>query len=201
MAGCLVRWYRRRMDPQDNSDQEQRPRTVDEVVAWNLARLRRAAGLTQQLLGDMIGWNHLQVSAAERSTDGSRTRRFDATTLAAIAKALDVPLVALFIPPDDGRPIVIGDTEGTAADLMRLVMPDTPDEAPAADAYRAWWNEAVALAFADDPDWARLVARWAGSSDGGRAERAARLRADRDILIRMAVEFDELADGFDPPKE
>lgn len=75
--------------------------TPNQVVAWNMARYRKAAGLSQAELGKRLGgWSAVSVSAAERSWDGKRIRKFDADELIAVASALGVPVFALFLPPD-----------------------------------------------------------------------------------------------------
>ncbi|WP_152990150.1 helix-turn-helix domain-containing protein [Sphaerimonospora mesophila] len=84
--------------------------TPNMVVAYNMARWRRAAGLTQEELADRLNrglgeqvWSNASVSAAERSWDGRRVRQFDADTIASLATALGLPVSALFLPPaDDG---------------------------------------------------------------------------------------------------
>jgi transcriptional regulator with XRE-family HTH domain len=86
------------------------PSTVNQIVAYNVAYWRKAAGLTQEELGAELTkltghpWSKASVSAAERSWDGSRrARKFDADELLAICCALEIPLVALFLfPADDG---------------------------------------------------------------------------------------------------
>lgn len=75
--------------------------TMNQLVAYNLAYWRKVAGLTQEEFGERIGWSKAAVSAAERSWDGKRTREFDADLLIAIATELDLPLAALFLPPED----------------------------------------------------------------------------------------------------
>lgn len=105
-------------------------KTVNQVVARNITRWRKAAGLTQEELGKrMGGWSNAAVSAAERSWDGGRRREFDADTIDALAVALGVPVLAMFLPPDDY------DGPGMA-ELFGRVMPESMDETPAMDAYR-----------------------------------------------------------------
>lgn len=188
------------MDPHGNSAQE-RPRTVDEVVALNVAALRRAAGLTQQQLGELIGWTKIQVSEAERSADGKKIRRFDATTLAALAEALGIPLIALFLPPTDGTRVAIRGRADDGTRLMRLLMPDNEEGTAVADAYRERFKDSAIRLFADDPDWARVVARWAGGSPKTRAERAWRIRESRDALAKALAVLDELSDAIEIDSE
>ena len=75
--------------------------TMNQLVAYNLAYWRKTAGLTQEELGELIGWSKAAISAAERAWDGKRIRQFDADLLIAIVTTLDIPLAALFLPPDD----------------------------------------------------------------------------------------------------
>lgn len=179
--------------------------TVNQIVAANLRRWRRAAGMTQDEVGRRVGWSAAVVSAAERSADESRDRRrFDAHELAALALALGVPLAALFLPPPgDGT---LARYEFTAPDGFRcdmaglmemLVMPDSGEDSPVMDAYRDAFSTAARAYL--DPDWAAAAGRWlrSGSSPQELADQAARLRARRDDLLRAAAEFGELADAID----
>ena len=75
--------------------------TVNMVVGYNMGYFRRVAGLTQEQLGEPLGWTKVAVSAAERSWDGKRVRQFDADLIADLAGILQVPIAALFLPPDD----------------------------------------------------------------------------------------------------
>ena len=125
--------------------------TVNQVVAFNLARWRKAAGLTQAELGEMLGgWSNATVSAAEKSWDGKRIRQFDADDLIAIAMALDIPLAALFLPPDDDgaavRYLFHAHERGSAcsdmATLFSLLFPDSTGDSPA----EAEWQAALTAA-------------------------------------------------------
>jgi transcriptional regulator with XRE-family HTH domain len=173
--------------------------TVNQAVAWNIAWLRKAAGLTQAQLGDLIGWTGAQVSDAERSFDRKRVREFHAQDLAVLATALGVPLAALLMPPDsDGAAeYAFRDGAGTLhgmRDLLSLTVPDNDEETPAMEAYRKRWTAAAMRWLADDPYWKRLAARWVGNIPGRRAEIAARLHAHGDALARAAAEYRELGD-------
>jgi transcriptional regulator with XRE-family HTH domain len=174
--------------------------TVNQAVAWNVAWLRRNAGLTQEQLGELIGWTSAQVSEAERSWAGRRVREFDAQALAAIAAGFGVPLSALFLPPEDEGVYSFRDGTGKERgmrDMMRLAIPDNDEETPAMNAYRKRWNEAARRYFADDPGWMRLAARWVGNIADRRREISGRLRAHRDALLGAAAEYDELADEIE----
>jgi transcriptional regulator with XRE-family HTH domain len=174
--------------------------TVNQAVAWNLAWLRKAAGLTQEELGERIGWTYSQVSEAERSWNGKRTREFDAQELAAIALGLGVPLSALFLPPEAAGNFSFRDGAGKEhgmRDLLQAAVPDNDDETPVMGAYRQRWNAAAERHFGGDPYWMRLVARWIGDTARRRGEIAGRLRGRRDDLLGAAAEYGELADEIE----
>lgn len=147
------------------------------LVAYNLTRWRRACGMTQERLGaELGGWTKGAVSAAERSWDGTRVRKFDADEIADMAAAFHVPIPALFLPPeDDGadvRYVVRSDDGGTlpVSEYFRLLMPDLnwePDT-PAGAGYQ----QAVITA----------TARYVGGEAVGRlAASVAELAADEEI--------------------
>jgi transcriptional regulator with XRE-family HTH domain len=178
--------------------------TANQVVAWNLARFRGAAGLRQRELGEILGWTNQAVSEAERSFDGKRIRQFDAQELTEIALALGVPLIALFLPPDDdgdsARYFVAGagGKEHDMADLMaRAVMPDSDDDAPAMQVYRNRLRAAVTRYL--DPEWADDLAGWLREveDDDLLADRAERLRAQGQQLMDAAIEFGTLASAIE----
>jgi transcriptional regulator with XRE-family HTH domain len=95
--------------------------TPNQLVAYNLARIRKQQGLTQEqtveLLTPFLGvrWSVASLSAAERSIDGKRVKEFNADELIALSRAFDVPLAFWFTPPPaNGEP--------------RLATPDASDE-------------------------------------------------------------------------
>lgn len=80
--------------------------TPNQVVAYNLRRLRLELDLTQEGAVERVGpflpakpWSRVVWSAAERSVAGKRIRQFDADEIVAIATAFDVPVSAFFMPP------------------------------------------------------------------------------------------------------
>ena len=193
------------MDDENSTESGAFPRllTVNQVVAWNIAWLRNAAGLTQREFGERLGWSNQAVSEAERSFAGQRTRLFNAQELTELALALGVPLSALFLPPDDWA-YQFADGAGDARDmdtLMRLALPDSDDETPVMAAYRDRFTAAVNRYFTSDPDWARLVARWISDSPQRRNERADRLRRQRAALLQAAdaaaAELEQLANAIE----
>jgi hypothetical protein len=146
---------------------------------------------------------------ASRGYGGKERRRFDATTITSIALALGVPIAALFLPPaDDGitaryrltirddlnerdNVIDMGDFMGL------LVMPDSDDDTPIMDAYRDRFNAAAARYL--EPEWAARAAHWLRDAETPtmRADRAARLRDRRNMLLAAAADFEELADAIE----
>lgn len=181
--------------------------TIDQVVAWNMRHWRRASNMTQEELGELIGWSAGNVSAAERSIEEHRDRRrFDAQTIADIAGALRIPIVALFLPPaDDG----VGKryqwhTDGSPRDmasLMMLAMHDNDHKTATMTEYRDQYQGAV-NAYLDE-EWGKEAGRWFAPMDDNeaRAEQAARFRSRQATLLRLAAEDEELADFLDPPDE
>lgn len=178
---------------------------ANQVVAWNLARLRRAAGLTQGKLGDILGWTNQAVSEAERSFEGKRTREFDAQELVAIALAFGVPLIALFLPPDDdgdGTRYLLAGPGGEEHDMGTLmawvVMPDSASDASVMEAYRRRLRVAVGR-YLDD-GWVSEAGSWLRDIEPAelRAERADRLRAFADSRIAEAAELLSMAQAIDP---
>lgn len=163
--------------------------TPNMLIAYNMARWRRANGMTQAQLGEQLGgWTKRVVSAAERSWGGDRVRQFDADLIATLASILRVPIPAFFMPPaddgeaalyaiaGDGGPVPVGE-------YFSYVLPD-PDFEPgsrAADAY----EDAVITA----------VARYAGGDAAARLAAGAREAADERQLAMLLAEAREAAEG------
>lgn len=74
---------------------------MSQLVAYNMAFFRKAADLGQQEFGQLVGWSAASVSAAERSWDGKRIKKFDADEITQIAAVLGLPVTALFLLPED----------------------------------------------------------------------------------------------------
>jgi transcriptional regulator with XRE-family HTH domain len=129
--------------------------TVNELVAYNMAFYRRAAGMTQEQLGERIGgWSTASVSAAERSWDGRRVRKYDADELFAIASALRVPIPALLLPPEDHRTVVNYEIAMPGGDVpaVILIVFAAGEEPPAEDqsaspVLRAYRHRLIAAGF------------------------------------------------------
>lgn len=185
-------------------------KTVNEIVAWNLAYYRKAAGLKQEELGELIGGRSKRnVSADERSWDGGHTREFNAHEIVGLAAALGVPVGAFFLPPeDDGvtaryliRPHDRDPDCLDMGDLMAMVMPDSTEDSRAMDAYRRRLIAAVRQYMA--PEWSDDLERWmADMTDKEiRAEEAEDMRADREALLRIAAKLGRAVDAYDRQAE
>jgi transcriptional regulator with XRE-family HTH domain len=178
--------------------------TVDQIVARNVKLWRKLAGLTQGELGERIGWSAANVSAAELSAkDGKDRRRFDAHTLAAIAKALSVPIAALFLPPeDDGiacRYLIHADPGECSgmSELASLLISDPPDDdSPVSAAYRKRY--AAVIAGYLDAERGEQLLEWSGGpgTPEEQAERLARLRWQREALAAMVGDIDAIVDAI-----
>lgn len=76
-----------------------------QIVAWNLERLRRARGWSQDRaakeLEPYLGYrlSRAAFSQAERSLDGGKIRRFDADEIVAFSRVFEVPVGCFFGPP------------------------------------------------------------------------------------------------------
>lgn len=183
--------------------------TIDQVVAFNVRHWRKAAGMTQEELGEQIGLSGANMSAIERSADtGRERRRFDAQTIALAAIALGVPVIALFLPPaGDGvtRRYLFTAPAGTIerdlnmTDLMQAVIPDMGYETPVLDAYRKRFH--AAITYYTDPEFASQVARSLREATPAevRAEQAARLRERQAELENAAKEFADIAAALEEP--
>jgi len=180
--------------------------SINQVVAWNMAYFRRIADITQEGLGELIGGRpKTAVSADERSWDGKRTREFDAHSITLIAEALGVPIIALFLPPeDDGLSeqyvYDAGTGQGFMTDLMQAVLPNTGDRTPVMDAYRKRFQNAVT--YYADPTFGEQVARFLrdATDDELRADRASRIRQRQADLEGVAAELGEIAEALENPE-
>jgi transcriptional regulator with XRE-family HTH domain len=182
-------------------------KTVNQIVARNITRLRKAAGLTQEELGRLTGRSKRNISADERSWDGERTREFSAQDITDLAVALGVPIGAFFLPPgDDGTAAQYLFRSGSGrqmdmAALMAALMPDSDEDTPAMEAYRNRLTAAVGQYL--DPSWASEAARWRKDLAGPeiRAERAEWLRMQRAAALGLAAALGELADAISDPED
>jgi transcriptional regulator with XRE-family HTH domain len=181
---------------EDEQDPTPRVVTLDQVVAWNIAWYRRAAGMKQARLAEHLGWPENRVSEAERAWHGKRTREFNAQLLADLARALGIPLIALLLPPEGERVLLAsadGEPLGMPDLMLSLIMPDRTAQTPVMDAYRERLRGAVTRHL--NTDWAREVARWLRLMEDreARTDRAARLRSQAEWLAGTRHELLDLA--------
>ena len=184
--------------------------TINQIVARNLAYFRKVAGLTQEELGERLGWSKVVVSAAERSWDGKRVRQFSADDVVVIAMALDIPVTALFLPPEDDGvehrylfhvPDEAGGEGGSVCHIMHdlflyLMSEPTDDDSPAMSAYRERYVAAV-NAYLDSGRGEELIKYVEDLTTEERiVERLARLRGQYDALRGMLTDIDQLQEAL-----
>lgn len=178
--------------------------SADQIVARNMRHWRRVAGLTQEELGERIGWTAANVSAVERSADPGRDkRRLDAQAITGIAKALDLPIAALFLPPaDDGIAVRYQfhadphECSGMAELVSLLVSDPSEDDTPVMDAYRERYIAVLAAYL--DPGRGEELAAYLGdlTTAEQRASRLERLRWQREALAAMVGDIDGMVDAI-----
>jgi transcriptional regulator with XRE-family HTH domain len=97
-------------DPPDDYEEEVETVptwTINQLVAYNVQRARKARGWSQEYLGHQLErytgkrWTNAAVSAAERSWNTGRVRRFDANELASLSSIFEMPIDFFFLPPDE----------------------------------------------------------------------------------------------------
>lgn len=176
---------------------------MSQLVAYNMAAFRKAAGLSQQELGQRLGgWSVASVSAAERSWESKRVKKFDADEIMQIAAVLGVPLAGLFLPPEDHGTAVryVVRLDGSSAatdleDLLPLVLPAVANESAAMDAYRKRIIAAGASGFqVDNLETARRVLELAQRTAdeaiemarGAADETLGRARSETDVILGKA---------------
>ena len=117
--------------------------TPNQLVGYNLWCARQERGWTQAQAAEAlephlgVRWTVAQVSAAERSVDGTRVRQFTADDLVAFAQAFDVPITYFFIPPRPSatwskvQPGTSEDAQNrTMAVMIDLILGDSTDGSP-----------------------------------------------------------------------
>jgi transcriptional regulator with XRE-family HTH domain len=109
--------------------------TANQLVAYNLRRIRERDNLTQERAAEMLEpllgrrWSKAVFSAAETSVTSDRTREFTADEILAFSAAFGVPVGWFFMPPDPGeeiagQPVSTGGAETfDAAGLVHAVAP------------------------------------------------------------------------------
>lgn len=178
--------------------------TADQIAAINIRYWRKKARLTQEQLGELIGWSGANVSAAERSADRANDkRRFDAHTLLAFAGALGIPLAALLMPPDDegisGRYVLADGAAGVREmrELMSfLISEPADDDTDTMNAYSVrYWT--LVQEYTDAKRGAELAARMEKiTTEARRAERLARLAGQRHALVSLVSDIDQIAEAI-----
>jgi transcriptional regulator with XRE-family HTH domain len=138
----------------DTADLREHKLTINQLVGYNIAWYRKAAGLTQVELGERLGgWTKVAVSAAERSQVGKRVRKFDADELVTLARALGVPVIALFLPPEDAgtarRYVLDGPGFPELTTLLPDIVPVGDGDSPGMAAYR---QRRMALGLRDEEE-------------------------------------------------
>lgn len=83
--------------------------SFNQVVAFNMWRARKSSGWSQQEVAELLEkytgrpWSNASVSAAERSWQGGRPRRFDANEIVALSRIFDEPIGYFFLPDETGN--------------------------------------------------------------------------------------------------
>lgn len=83
--------------------------SINQVVAYNLMRARKASGMTQEELAQKLSectgkkWTNASVSAAERSWQTGRVKEFDANELLTFAILFDKSVSSFLIPVPEER--------------------------------------------------------------------------------------------------
>lgn len=103
--------------------------TVNQLVAYNMTRARRSRDWTQQEVAERLEkytgrpWSKASISAAERSWQGGRPRKFDANELVALSVIFEVPLAYFFLPPKDGsaRAVYMAQPEDRVAEAPQVL--------------------------------------------------------------------------------
>jgi transcriptional regulator with XRE-family HTH domain len=176
--------------------------TPNMLAAFNMTRWRKAAGLTQEELGELLGgWTKNAVSAAESSWNGKRVRQFDADLICNLASIFCVPVSAFLLPPpDDGETVryVIGGEDGPVPmeRLFALLWPD-PQGQPVTAAMGAYQQAVIsAMAKYAGGEAAEILAEnMADKAEEEEIEGALRsARANREALTSMHSLIDRLAD-------
>ena len=179
--------------------------TVNQIVGFNVARWRKAAGMAQRELGEILGWSIQTVSAAERSWDGKRIRQFDADDILALCVALQIPIAALFLPPsDDGAKVRylfhVPERDPNCLEmgsLFSLLMPEATGEGPAE---QAWQDAYVAASnrYLDPGRGADLIAYLEDLTTAERMEqRLARISRHREALLEAVGDLDQIATAIE----
>jgi transcriptional regulator with XRE-family HTH domain len=203
-------WYCRQVDEagdvKGNAEEAGGRLTPNQLVGLNMTYFRKAAKLTQEDLGERLGgWSAASVSAAERSWDGRRIRKFDADEIVSISAALGVPLVALFLPPegDDSYVLDLGSANppelpGLEA-LFSRVVPTYAGGTAAMTAYRRRLIAAMGRYMRPEQEQAFDTTQ---QTEELLAQRVADLHSfEREHRIRLRAYLHERLDELGPEEE
>jgi transcriptional regulator with XRE-family HTH domain len=185
-------------------DLPERVVTINMLVAHNMRFFRKIAGMTQEELGAKLGrWSKVAVSAAERSWDGKSIRKFDADVVADIAAAINVPIAALFLPPDDDGSTCSYRVRTPAPDSDELTMKEwfqyvvsepsfEPGTTPVLDAYTHRFVRAAGryLNSGAEEELANRVRELANEQQFAKALREA--RANEEVLNSIYDAIDDI---------
>ncbi|MGV9987765.1 helix-turn-helix domain-containing protein [Streptomyces olivaceus] len=159
--------------PSDGDHLPRRRVTMNQVVARNIAYFRNALTLTQEELGGRLEritgkkWSKATMSAAERSWHGNRIRSFDADDLMALSQALEVPVTALLLPPEEDGTVIdytfvnVGSAPyrdrtvkggGTGAELLAQLFASEYDYMIGGDAFLERLQEALDFYYGAVPE-------------------------------------------------
>jgi hypothetical protein len=175
--------------------------TVNMIVAYNMTRWRQANGMTQAALGEELGgWTKGAVSAAERSWDGNRVRKFDADEIATMASVFSVPFLAFFLPPEDdevtARYFISGnDGPVPIEEYFRYLWSDTDVDpgTPAAVAYQQAVITAIAKYVEGEEATEDLAASVAGLAAAEQVKAVLeRVRSSREAVYGIYPVLDAL---------
>ena len=167
----------------------QRLVSFNQLVAYNTGFYRRKLGLSQEEWGAPLGWSGPSVSAAERSWDGKRPRKFDADEVAALADRAGVPILAFFMPPEDADTKVryVVEIRGSLVNIAHLLpqliaMYPYRDDSPAMAAFRDRLMALGSTSYASDPVVEILLQR---AADEGR-ELLTQSRRQAEIVTNLS---------------
>lgn len=102
--------------------------TINQIVAYRIAKAREHRGWTQQQAADQLApflgrvLSPASFSAIERSFLGGRIRHFDADEIVAMAKGFDLPVVWFFTPPPRPGIVTLGEEPLCVNDPVRLLL-------------------------------------------------------------------------------
>jgi len=100
--------------------------TVDEVIAWNVRRVREIRGLSVVQLADRLSVGRHLVYDYERPRPGADQRQFLWSDLVKLCSALQVTLLELVLPPEGEEVDMLGPA---VTELFPIAADATGDDA------------------------------------------------------------------------